>query len=232
MSITIVQSSFTPNTISGTGGTATGTLTNPVTAGNAVLIGFAGGDGNATKTVTTASITDNKANSGYSQLTFDNTTTAGQGLYIATNITNGPSTFDVPFTNASATSNVIIGAYELSGLLASPADFANLLTSGFASTFNLSFTTTVINEIGIAILSNSTSTAQTAVTMTNGWTLDFTDLTGSFHSAFAHMALPTAGSGNSIQGSTASADVWNASIVSLKPSTGGGSNTAPIAWIT
>jgi hypothetical protein len=229
MSITIVQSAFNPAFHAGSG-TATVTLTNPVTSGNAVLIGFAGNDSQTAKTVGT--ITDDKSNTGYSTLTFDNTAPVdGQGWFILTNVTNGPSTFDVPFTTSSA-ANIIIGVYEISGLLASPGDFANTLTSGFSTTFNLAITTTVANELGFAILSNSNGSGQTAVTLTNGWTADFTDLTGStFFSVFAHMALPTAGSGNSIQGSTASADEWNVSIVSLKPSTTA-ANTAPIAWIT
>jgi hypothetical protein len=214
MEITVVQSNFTPAFHSASG-TATVALPNPVTSGNTVLIAFAGSDSQEPKTV--GSITDNKSNTGYEPLTFDNTVTTGQGFFILTNVTNGPSAFDVPFTTASA-SNILLGVYELSGV--SSSDFANLETSGFAETFDLSFPTTAANEMVFAILSNANGSGQTAVTMTNGLTLDETDLTGStFFSAIGHMALPTAGS-NSIQGSTTAADEWNVSIVTLKAATG------------
>jgi hypothetical protein len=86
----------------------------------------------------------------------------------------------------------------------------------FTASFSVSFTTTAANEVGFALLSNSNGTEQTSVTMTNGWTLDLSALTGLPHSAVAHNALPTAGA-NSIQGSTSSADEWNVSILTLKP---------------
>lgn len=215
MAITIVQSNFHSNPFTGvTSGTATGSLTNPVASGNAVLIGFAGAGNSAALTVGT--VTDNQSNT-YPQATYDNSVTSGQGWFLKTNITNAPNTsFSAPFTVSSSSPTIVVAVYEISGLGLTPADYANLQSSGFATTFNLAFTTVAVNEMGFAILSNANGSGQAAVTMTNGWTADSTNLAGNPRSVVAHVALPTSGS-NSIQGSTTSGDLWNVSIVSLQP---------------
>jgi hypothetical protein len=219
MAISIVQSAFNPQSFfTVTSGTATATLGAAVTSGNAVLLAFAGSDSQSAKTIGT--VTDNKSNTGYSTLTYNNTTVTGQGWFLLVNITNGPTVFDIPFTTVSSTSRIIMGVYELAGLSSTPSDYANLQTSGFTTTFNLTFNTTAINEMGFAILSNANGSGQTAMTLTNGWTADYTNLTGStFFSEIAHMALPSSGS-NAIAGSTTAADEWNVSIVSLEPGSG------------
>lgn len=230
MPITIVQAAtFTPNHFNTgtTSATASGSLANPVGSGNAVLIGFGGNDGFATKTV--GSVTDNQSNS-YSTLTFENTITGGQGWYLATNITNGPSTsFSCPFTQTSNQANIVVAVYELAGLAVSPGDFAGLLSTTFSTTINKAFTTAAANEEGFAILSNSGNA--TSWTSTNGWTIDSQNYTSgaSYNAGFAHVALPTFPS-NSIQGTGSSADIWQITVVSLEvnPLLG----TCPLAWIT
>jgi len=217
--IAVVQSSFTPTHFASgtTSGTATGSLTNPVASGNAVLIGFGGNDGYANKTIT--SITDNKGNT-YTTLTYDSTTTFGQGWFLATNVTNGPNTsFSAPFTQTSSQANIVIAVYEISGLTGSPADYANLLSTTFSTTINKAFTTAVTNEEGFAILSNSGNA--TSWTPSNGWTSDYQNYSSgvTYNAGFAHVALPTSGS-NSIQGTGSASDIWQITVVSLKPATG------------
>lgn len=232
MAISIIQSNPTSTPFTGvTSGTATGSLATPVTSGNAVLIAFASAGNSAALTV--GSVTDNTSNS-YVPLTFDNVTTSGQGFYLLTNITNGPNTsFSAPFTCTLSSPTIVVYVYEIGGLALSASDYANLQTSGFSTSFNLSFTTTSANEYGFSILSNSNGSGQSSVTMSNGWTQTGTAnaYLGTLpRSAFATSALPTSGSGNSINGSTGSADEWNVTIVSLKPNTL--TSTASIAWVT
>ncbi len=227
--ITVVQSNVVSNPFTGvTSGTATASLSAPVTSGNAVLIAFAGAANAAVITVGT--VTDNKSNT-YTTLTFDNTSTSGQGFYLATNVTNGPNTsFSAAFTVGTSSPTIVVAVWELSGLAASPTDVATLLSAtSFASSFNKAFTTTTANEMGFAILSDGNGTSLSAVTLSNGWSQSVgvanAYLGGSPHSAFGTSSLPTPGSGNSIQGSTASGDTWNISLVTLKPA--GGASVTP-----
>lgn len=209
MGISIVQSNFAQNHFGTTGTSGTATVTgSAVTSGNGVLLGFGGNDGIVTKTVGT--VQDNQGNT-YAQIFFDNTASNGMGWYYKTNITNGPTTFNAPWTSGTAANpNVLMAMYELSGLNASPVDVGVLLQPAGSTSFNSGFTTASGNEMGFAMLNNAFGSNQTSVTMTNGWTLETglgSSLGSPYYTVYAHVALSAAGA-NSIQGSTTASDLW------------------------
>jgi hypothetical protein len=213
MAISIVQSNFTPTHFgSAASETFTCSLTNPVTSGNAIAIGFGGNDFYVT-TKTPGTVTDNQSNT-YAQQTYN--VTDNQGWWLLTNITNGPQTFSVPMTAGAANQWYCgVAVYEISGLLASPTDYTNTIGTSFATNFTMGFTTVAANELALVMLSNSNSL--TTWTPTSGFTTDYSDMSsgGTYNFALSRNILTASGS-QTFSGTTAGNSSWYGTFLTLE----------------
>jgi hypothetical protein len=188
-------------------------FTNPVTAGNSVIVALCY-TGNAPGTTIT-SVNDNLGNTYTQQQSLSRATSSPTAIYTALGVTNAPQTITI--VTGNTTSTVLRTAATIYEDTNTVLDNVFTGTTTNSTALVASLTTAAANESAYAVV--STNNGSETYTQNNGWTQDYVDAgqTGSF---YFHDVLSGSGANSlNMTASVAVYDLWG--IIALKPGASG-----------